>query len=55
MEIDEGDEPRFRSPDPCPRCGDILDGGVLSLEDNALTITLDCLTCGYSALVDPFA
>ncbi|MET4159493.1 hypothetical protein [Agromyces sp. PvR057] len=55
MQIDEGDEPRFQSPEPCPQCGDVLDGGVLALDDNVLTITLRCLVCGYSALVDPFA
>jgi len=55
MEVDEGDEPRFRSPDPCPRCGGVLDGGVLVEIDHPLTITLRCLDCGYSALVDPFA
>ncbi|GAA1836180.1 gamma-glutamylcyclotransferase family protein [Agromyces salentinus] len=55
MEVDEGDEPRFTSPDPCPQCGGVLDGGVLAPGGNALTITLRCLSCGYSALVDPFA
>ena len=58
MEIDDGDEPRFVSPDPCPQCGEQMYGGVLGGvrgADNGMLITLRCLSCGYSALVDPFA
>ncbi|MEJ3405851.1 hypothetical protein WDJ51_14005 [Rathayibacter sp. YIM 133350] len=55
MNVDPGDEPRFRSPDPCPQCGDVLDGGVIVGDDGIMVITVRCLTCGYSALIDPFS
>ncbi|MET0974115.1 MULTISPECIES: hypothetical protein [Microbacteriaceae] len=54
MEIDDGDDPRFVSPEPCPQCGDAMNGGVIGGDDIGMLISLRCLGCGYTALVDPF-
>lgn len=51
--VDTGDEPRFRS--PCPQCGYSMTGGVLGSGDPHMVLSLQCLRCGYAALVDPFA
>jgi ribosomal protein S27E len=53
MNDDDGDEPRFHA--TCPQCGDTMNGGVIGGGDVPMLLSVSCLICGYSALVDPYA